>query len=1188
MTKLGSIPSLSSTAKDLLVLLRERILLFDGAMGTSIQDRQPSAADFGGPQYDGCNEHLVLTRPQIIADIHEGFLKAGSDVVETNTFGGTRIVLAEYGLEGQAIDINRAAALIAKEVAQRYSTPTKPRFVCGSMGPTTKTISVTGGVTFDQLRAAYGEQAEGLLLGGADMLILETTQDTLNLKAGLIGIAETFQKLETSVPVIASGTIETMGTMLAGQGVEALYVSLAHNDLLAIGLNCATGPDFMTDHIRTLAQLSRFPVLCMPNAGLPDEEGHYNETPAMIAAKLERFVDQGWVNMIGGCCGTTPEHLRLLAQMLDGKKPRVIQTQRRSAVAGLELLVIEEDKRPVLVGERTNVIGSRKFKELIINGAFEEAAEIGRRQVRGGAQVVDVCLADPDRDELKDMMTFLDLLVRKVKAPLMIDSTDARVLEEALKRSQGKAIINSINLEDGEERFEKVVPLIRRYGAAVVVGCIDEDPVQGMAVTRKRKLEVARRSYELLTQQYGVPAEDLIFDPLVFPLGTGDQNYIGAGEETIEGVRLIKQAFPECKTILGISNVSFGLPPAGREVLNSVFLYHCVKAGLDMAIVNSEKLERYASIPEQERHLSEDLIYWRGTDPVAAFAAHFRQRNTKGKTDARKDRPLDERLARYIIEGSKDGLVADLNEALQERRPLDIINGPLMAGMDEVGRLFNNNELIVAEVLQSAEAMKAAVAHLEPFMEKAADALKGTVLLATVKGDVHDIGKNLVEIILGNNGYRVVNLGIKVPPETLIEAYRTHAPDMIGLSGLLVKSAQQMVVTAQDLKNGGISCPILVGGAALTARFTATKISPEYDGLVCYANDAMQGLDLANQIVVPDRRAVLAEKVAATRARFAEQERKPVEASTAENVMVPRVPVISHAQEIPLPPDLRSHVIESYDLGAIFSYINPTMLYGKHLGLKGNLETLLEQGDQKAVQLTKQVRAMEDEILANNLLQARAVYKFFPAQADGDTLLIYNSAGTEVQERFLFPRQQHGEGLCLSDFVAPRAAGKMDYVAFFAVTCGHRVRELSERYKQAGQYLQSHVLQALAIEGAEAFAELLHHRLREMWGFPDSPELTMRERFKARYRGVRVSFGYPACPRLEDQSKLFHLLQVSQTIGVNLTEGFMMEPEASVSALVFHHPQAHYFSILEDELATFEQQLYQVGVQAGAAGEGRT
>jgi 5-methyltetrahydrofolate--homocysteine methyltransferase len=706
----------------------------------------------------------------------------------------------------------------------------------------------------------------------------------------------------------------------------------------------------------------------------------------------------------------------------------------------------------------------------------------------------------------------------------------------------------------------------------VVVGCIDEDPVQGMAVTRKRKLEVARRSYELLTQKYGVPPEDLIFDPLVFPLGTGDQNYIGAGEETIEGVRLIKQTFPECKTILGISNVSFGLPPAGREVLNSVFLYHCVKGGLDLAIVNSEKLERYASIPEEERQLSEALIYWRGEDPVAAFAAHFRQRSTKNKADTRKDLPLDERLARCIIEGSKDGLIDDLNDALQARIPLEIINGPLMTGMDEVGRLFNNNELIVAEVLQSAEAMKAAVAHLEPFMERTADALKGTVILATVKGDVHDIGKNLVEIILGNNGYRVINLGIKVPPETLIDAHRTHQPNIIGLSGLLVKSAQQMVVTAQDLKNAGVTCPILVGGAALTARFTATKIAPEYDGLVCYANDAMHGLDLANKIIVPDKRAALTEKVAADRERLATQERKPVELSS-EFAPPPRVSSITHEHVIPLPPDLRSHVIDNYDLEAIFAYVNPTMLYGKHLGLKGNLETLLEQRDEKAEHLYQQVRAMEDEILAKQLLRARAVYKFFPAQASGDTILIYNPAGTEVVETFRFPRQTHGEGFCLSDFVAPRDSGRMDYIALFAVTCGHGVRELSEQYKYAGQYLQSHILQALAIEGAEAFAELLHQRLREMWGFPDSPELTMRERFKARYRGVRVSFGYPACPRLEDQTKLFQLLQVSETIGVQLTEGFMMEPEASVSALVFHHPQARYFSILEDELAAFEQRL---------------
>ncbi|MCS6924419.1 MAG: methionine synthase [Candidatus Binatia bacterium] len=1167
-----ALPPLSASAQELTALLRERILLFDGAMGTSIQARHLDAAAFGGPQYEGCNEYLVLTAPQVITDIHEGFLQAGCDIIETDTFGGTPIVLAEYGLQDRTVEINTAAARIARAVAERYSTPTKPRFVAGSMGPTTKTLSLTGGVTFQQLREAYALQAEGLLLGGVDCLILETAQDTLNVKAGLLGIEDAARKVGWRVPVIVSGTIETMGTMLAGQGVEALYVSLAHHDLLAIGLNCATGPDFMTDHIRTLAQLSRFPVLCMPNAGLPDEEGRYNETPAMIAAKLERFVDQGWINLVGGCCGTTPAHLHLLAQMLVGKQPRVIQAPRRSVVAGLEPLTIDEDKRPILVGERTNVIGSRKFKDLIVAGAFEEGAEIGRRQVRGGAQILDVCLADPDRDELADMTRFLEILVRKVKVPLMIDTTDPRVLEAALQRCQGKAIVNSINLEDGEERFQKVVPLVKRYGAAVVVGCIDEDPVQGMAVTRTRKLEIAQRSYDLLTRKYGLAQEDIIFDPLVFPLGTGDHNYIGAGEETIEGVRLIKQTFPACKTILGISNVSFGLPPAGREVLNAVFLYHCVKAGLDMAIVNTEKLERYASIPEEERRLAEDLIYWRGDDPVAAFAAYFRQKNSKAKADSKKDLPVDERLARSIIEGSKDGLIEDLQEALRSRTPLDIINGPLMAGMDEVGRLFNNNELIVAEVLQSAEVMKAAVAYLEQFMEKSEGALKGTVILATVKGDVHDIGKNLVEIILSNNGYRVVNLGIKVPPETLIDAYRRYTPDIIGLSGLLVKSAQQMVVTAQDLAAAGITCPLLVGGAALTARFTATKIAPEYAGLVCYANDAMQGLDLANQIISPEKRAALAEKVAAEQARLAQQEKKPLEVKR-EDSPPPRVSVITHEHEIPLPPDLRAHVIDNYDVEAIFAYVNPTMLYGKHLGLRGNVDTLLTQGDEKATHLYQQVRAMEDEILAKQLFRAQAVYKFFPAQAVDDTILVYNPNASEVIETFHFPRQTHGERLCLSDFVAPRHSGKLDYIALFAVTCGHGVRELAERYKQAGQYLRAHILQALAIECAEAFAELLHQRLREMWGFPDPPTLTMRERFKARYRGVRVSFGYPACPRLEDQTKLFRLLQVTETIGVHLTEGFMMEPEASVSALVFHHPQARYFSILEDELAAFERQL---------------
>jgi 5-methyltetrahydrofolate--homocysteine methyltransferase len=1149
-------------------LLAERILVLDGATGTYLQGRDLDAADFGGPAYEGCNEHLVLTRPDVIRDMHDGYLAAGADLVETDTFGGTRIVLAEYDLQDKVREINVTAARLAREACARAETPDRPRFVAGSMGPGTKTISVTGGVTFAQVVAAYTEQAAALTEGGADVLFLETQQDTLNVKAALLGIDAGFAQAGRTLPVVLSVSIETMGTMLAGQSIEAVYVSVAHRDLLAMGLNCATGPDFMTDHLRTLAQLSRFPVSCFPNAGLPDEEGRYNETPDTLVRKVERFCAEGWVNLVGGCCGTTAEHIRLIAEMARRHRPRTASAARRSVVAGIEVLPIEDDRRPVVVGERTNVIGSRKFKELVIAGDLDQAAEVGRRQVRGGAQVLDVCLANPDREELADMNAFLDVLTRKVKVPLMLDSTDHRVLEEALQRCQGKAIVNSINLEDGEERFEKVVPLLHRYGAAVVVGCIDEDKARGMAVTRARKLAIAERSHRLLTEKYGIAEEDIIFDPLVFPVGTGDQNYVGAGAETVEGVRLIKEALPRTKTILGVSNVSFGLPAAGREVLNSVFLYHCVRAGLDLAIVNSEKLERYPSIPEDERRLAEDLIFWRGQDPVAAFAAHFRGRTagTRTRVDGTA-LPLDERLARYIVEGSRDGLVEDLARKLEEARPLDIINGPLMTGMDEVGRLFNNNELIVAEVLQSAEAMKAAVAYLEPFMEKNESATKGTVILATVKGDVHDIGKNLVEIILGNNGFRVVNLGIKVPPEDLIRAYREHRPDMIGLSGLLVKSAQQMVVTADDLRTAGIRCPVLVGGAALSAKFTASKIAPAYEGLVCYANDAMKGLDLANKLAGDGSREALAAAVQGEQERLRTAPapgaavRAPVDAATA------RIP---HEAAIPVPPDLKRHVLEAFPLEDVLPYVNPAMLYGKHLGLRGNLEALLERGDDKARALRDRVRAVEDAVLALGALAPKGVYKFFPVQAEGDAIVVFGPGQQEI-ERFVFPRQSSGEGLCLSDFVAPRASGLVDYVALFVVTCGTGVRALAERWKAEGRFLDSHVVQALAIEAAEGFAELLHERLRRMWGFPDPPEMTMQDRFKARYRGVRVSFGYPACPRLEDQEKLFSLLDVPGAIGVELTEGCMMEPEASVSALVFHHPSARYFVIPPGDLERFEQ-----------------
>ena len=1128
-----------------------------------------SAADFGGTDLEGCNENLLRTRPDRIRAMHDSFLRAGADIIETASFGSTPIVLAEYGLQDHAREISRLSAKIAREAAAAASTPDRPRFVAGSMGPTTKTISVTGGVTFDAMAAAYEEQALGLIEGGADLLLVETVQDTLNCKAALVGIENASAKLGSPAPIAISGTIETMGTLLAGQDVDAFYTSLAHRDLLWLGLNCATGPDFMTDHLRTLSEICRFPVACVPNAGLPDEEGRYNETPEMIALKLERFAQSGWINLVGGCYGTTPEHIRLLVERLAGKKPRSPSKLVRCAVSGIETLVIDQDTRPVVVGERTNVLGSRKFKRLIGEGNFEQASEIGRLQVRRGAHVLDVCLQDPDRDETADVTRFLEMIVKKVKVPLMIDSTDARVVEEALKRSQGKALINSINLEEGEEKFERVIPLVRRYGAMVVVGCIDEDKAQAQAITRERKLQVATRSYDLLTGKYGLAPEDVAFDALVFPVGTGDKNYIGSAVETIEGIRAIKHALPRAKTVLGVSNVSFGLPDAGREVLNSVMLYHCVQAGLDLAIVNAEKLERYPSIPEQERKLAEDLIWWRGDDPIAAFAAHFRNKKSKPSMESRQALPLSERLPLYILEGSKDGLREDLDEALKSSGPLEIINGPLMKGMDEVGRLFNANQMIVAEVLQSAEAMKAAVSHLEPHMEKSESSNKGTILLATVKGDVHDIGKNLVEIILSNNGYQIVNLGIKVPPDELIKAFKAHQPDAIGLSGLLVKSAQMMVITAQDLKHAGIRCPILVGGAALSNRFTRMKIAPEYDGLVAYANDAMKGLELAGQIMDPARRERLESHLAAETNRLLDSPRSQA-AAPASAVGVKSA--IRQDLDIPKPPDLKLHVLRDYGLGEIFPYINPAMLYTRHLGFK-NFAQALAASDPKAIELRDRVAAIEDEMLRRADIRASAVYKFFPAQSDGETVSIHSSDGKSVLESFIFGRQAADQGLCLADFVAPRGTERMDYLAMFATTIGPGVRALAEEWKNSGDYLKSHILQVLALEGAEAFAELLHQKIRAMWGFPDPEGIKKKDLFQAHYRGRRVSFGYPACPRLEDQEQLFRALEVEKNLDVRLTEGYMMEPEGSVSAMVFHHPQARYFALSPADIERLERQL---------------
>ncbi|KRE49421.1 methionine synthase [Paenibacillus sp. Soil724D2] len=1135
--------------------LKKKIMILDGAMGTMIQQENLTAEDFGSDDLDGCNEILCVTRPDVIRKIHEAYFAAGADMIETNTFGTTSVVLAEYDLQDRHRELNLAAAKLAIEAANKYSTPEWPRYVIGAMGPTTKTLSVTGGVTFAQLEESYYEQALALVEAGVDALLLETSQDTLNVKAGSIGIRRAYETLGVELPIMISGTIEPMGTTLAGQNIESFYISLEHLKPISMGLNCATGPEFMRDHIRTLSDIAETAISCYPNAGLPDENGHYHESPESLAKKMAGFAEQGWLNIAGGCCGTTPDHIRAMAETLSQYKPRTQYGSHLPAVSGIETLFIEPENRPIMVGERTNISGSRKFKRLIKEGKFEEGSEIARNQVKNGAHVIDINLQDTDIDEAYAVEEFMQQVVKKVKVPLMIDSTYDHIIELGLKYSQGKAIINSINLEDGETKFEGILPLIKRYGAAVVCILIDE---RGQAVSREAKIEVATRSYELLTQKYGMNPEDIIFDPNMFPVGSGDPQYIGSAVETIEGIKLIKEKFPKAKTILGLSNISFGLPDAGREVLNSVYLYHCTKAGLDYAIVNTEKLERYASIPDTERQLAEELIYNTNDETLAQFVAHFREKKVE-KKEKISNLTLEERLGSYVVEGTKEGLIPDLEIALQTYSPLEVINGPLMKGMEEVGRLFNGNELIVAEVLQSAEVMKASVNYLEPFMEKSETAVKGKIILATVKGDVHDIGKNLVEIILSNNGYKIINLGIKVPPEQIIEAYRRELPDAIGLSGLLVKSAQQMVITAQDLRTAGVDVPILVGGAALTRKFTKTRIQPEYEGVVLYAKDAMDGLDIANRLSDPEQRS-----------RLIQELRESLESDVMDTgkkeeklPQLTRVSSSAVSKDLPVqvPQDTERHIMRDYPISHLMPYVNMQMLLGHHLGLKGKVEQLLSDKDTKALQLKDTVDSILYAAQHNGIIKAHGMYRFFPAQSSGNDVIVYDPQDhSKVLETFTFPRQDKEPYLCLSDYLKSVESGQMDYVGFLLVTAGHDINELAKEWRDKGDYLKSHALQATALEMAEGFAERIHHIMRDVWGIADRVDMTMQERFGAKYVGQRFSFGYPACPNLEDQAKLFNLLK-PEDIGVELTESFMMEPEASVSAIVFAHKEARYFNV---------------------------
>ena len=1153
--------------------LKNRILLLDGAMGTMIQKQNLTADDFGGEKYEGCNDYLVLTKPEIIKNIHKEYLKSGSDIIETNSFGALDIVLKDYDLEDRAFEMSKRAAELVNEAILEYRSEnpddTRHLYVAGALGPSNKSISVTGGVTFDELVHTYYTAVSGLLAGGVDLILFETIQDTRNLKAAYLGLKKAMEENYT-VPLMLSFTIESTGTTLAGQTADAFYYAVNHMHPFSVGLNCATGPEFMTQFLKTLNDISNTYISVYPNAGLPNEDGEYEETPVTLANKLEPFFKNKYLNIVGGCCGTTPDYIKKIKEKTVNYEPRNIDKDKNfNNLSGLISLETPKN-RPIYVGERTNVIGSRIFKNLIAQEKFDEATEVARLQIKGDADVIDVCLANPDRDEVSDMKAFLEKVSKFAKVPIMIDSTDINVVEKGLTYLQGKGIINSINLEDGEEKFKKMAEVIKEFGAAVVVGLIDEE---GMAVSLEKKIKVARRSYELLTKKYGIDERDIIFDTLVFPVATGDQKYIGSASATIEAIREIKKEMPNVKTILGVSNISFGLPIAGREVLNTYYMNKAYEAGLDFAIVNTEKIIPMDEISDEEKELSENILFHTDDENVSKFANFYRDKKaTKKKVDV-SNLTAEEKVANLVVEGSKKDLTVLLDELLKKYTPIEIINGPLMTGMDEVGRLFNKNDLIVAEVLQSAEVMKASVAHLEQFMEKDESSVKGKIIMATVKGDVHDIGKNLVGIIIGNNGYEVIDLGINTPAEKIRDAVVKEKADFLGLSGLLVKSAAEMVNTVAVLREAGISIPIFVGGAALTEKFTVNKIEPAYENnIVIYSKDAMTALSDLNKMIDEKKFEEFREYLQKRRDLLLIKDEKELQNLKVKQTVsdikdkdgtfdyskieIPKY----NFEKIYKPETLNKQIITNIKAKDVFPFINLQMLIGKHLGLKWIVGKMLEKQDPRTVKIYNEIKDIIEH--GDEYFDITAIYKYFPVrrkygkEKNEFSLEILSDDLSKVIETFNFPRQKYGQYLSLNDYVNPDG---IDYVGFFVATAGEKSRIVSNELKAKGEFYKGHLVNSIGLELAEATSEYIHQIMRKDVGIIDK-ELQTEDILKANYQGNRYSFGYPACPDLSDQKKLFKLLK-PEIYGIKLTDEFMMYPEASVSAIVFSQPFCKYFNM---------------------------
>ena len=1158
----------------MLEILKSRVLFYDGGMGTQVQARELTADDFGGKRWEGCLDYLSITRPDVVESIHAAYFEAGADVIETNSFQASRVRFEEWGLGERTTEINHAAAVIARRVADRTEAGDgRPRFVAGSMGPSGMLPSSEdadlGRLRLEDLVPAFAAQAEGLVTGGVDVLILETCQDMLEMKAQILACRNVFARTGRRVPIQCSVTLDPSGHMLLGTDIRGALATLEAMDVEIIGLNCSTGPDLMRDAVRYLSQSAGPFIHCIPNAGLPINDGGrtlYPMKPEPMAETLREFVNELGVNIVGGCCGTTPAHVRAMVAAIGRRAPA--PRPGRSGwflSSGMTATAMRQEPRPLLIGERLNTQGSRKVKRLALEDRVDDMIPVAREQVEGGAHALDVCMALTERtDEAAQVRRLVKKLSLSVESPLVVDSTEPAVIEEALKAIPGSALVNSINMENGRERIDAVMPLVMKYGAAVIALTIDPS---GMAKTAARKLEVARKIHAIVTQEFGLPPERLVFDDLTFTLATGDQEFLNSGIETIEGIRVIKRELPGVLTSLGVSNVSFGLGREARAILNSVFLYHCVQAGLDMAIVNPADITPYPEIGAEDRRLAEDLIFNRHPQALSAYIAHFEGRapdqRSREEEAAEAAMSVEEKIHSQILHRKPAGIEALIDQAVRRQDAVEVLNNVLLPAMKEVGDKFGAGELILPFVLQSAEVMKKAVARLETYLEKNADVSKGRVVVATVYGDVHDIGKNLVKTILSNNGYTVFDLGKQVPVQTILDKAKEVDATAIGLSALLVSTSRQMPICVGELHRAGLRYPVLIGGAAINRNFgrRAALVDGEvfYEPGVFYCKDAFEGLDTVNLLADPKARPALVQRIRQEafefKTRSSELEARAQEASARQSDFKVTV---SRDVRVPAPSFWGARVTTggAIPFAGMFEGMDLKTLYRLHWGARGSGEEYekLIREDFGPRRLALQLEAERD-----GWLKPAVVHGYFPCQSEGQDLVIFDpgvfAAGSltprgKIEEllRFTFPRQADREGLCLSDYFQPRESSRFDVVAFQVVTVGPKVDVLGEQLNARGEYAKALFVHGLGVSAAEGLAEWSHRRVRA--------ELELEEE-----RGKRYSFGYSACPDLADQAKLFKLLRPESAIGVTLTTAYQLVPEASTSALIVHHPAAVYYMV---------------------------